>query len=114
MSDFRIHGRILLPASEQAREGVAIVGLDDVTVIDSLSRRIAEQVIDPLPSRATEIRFSLQVPASLVLDAASYSLAAEIRTSSRKSLSPGDYLSTVSHPWSPGDDAEHLIQVQRI
>jgi hypothetical protein len=113
MKDIRIRGVIILPQQETFADATAIVGLDDVTMIDAPSRRIAETTIAHVHGAWKRIPFELTArfdPSA----AASYVLAAEIRVGPRDAPGLADYLSTIACPWSPADVDQKTIFVQRI
>jgi len=92
-------------------DAVLIVGLHDVSYVDRPSRTLAERAYR-LSGPYSDIQFSLCLPESLP-SAAAYALRAEIRCKDPKQLSRADYVSTIAHPWSPGDTHPALL-VRRI
>jgi len=114
LAEVTIRGMITLPSPQRFDRAVAIVGLDDVTLVDADSTRIAEAVIDPVDGMHARIPFVLTVDASALRASSSYVLAAEIRTTRKDALSRGDFLSTAAHPWSAASHREATIAVQRI
>ena len=105
-------GVVRLDRADKLDGAVLIVALHDVTYVDAPSRVVAERSYDALSGIHSEIPFSLDLPADLS-SRASYALKAEIRRSDRDELTPGDYLSTVAHPWTPGE-TRAVILVRRI
>ena len=87
MSKIIIRGWIQLPSPQSFDGAVAVVGLDDVTLIDALSRRVAETVIAGISGRQGRIPFSLDVHRDFQASD-SYVLAAEIRCSGEQKLRP--------------------------
>lgn len=109
---FTIKGSIALPSARLFEDAVAIVGLDDVSRIDLPSVRVAEMVI---PVRGSQHRILFRLTAedsSLTGD--SFVLSAEIRTSEKNRLRPGDFLTTTAYPWRRDDSGEMLLQVRQI
>ena len=113
MGTFTIHGWIRLPSPQPFDDAVAIVGLDDVSRIDTRSVRIAETVIDPIRGLQERIPFCLVAEEGL-LTSDSYVLSAEIRRSGKRALSPGDFLTTAAFPWTVGDRNVKVIDVSQI
>lgn len=113
MKEIRIQGIISLARQEMFADATAIVGLDDVTMIDAPSRRIAETIIEHVSGLRDQIPFELTTrfePSA----SASYALAAEIRLGPRDAPGLADYVSTIACPWAPTDVAPKTILVQRI
>jgi hypothetical protein len=107
---FSINGWIRLPAPQLLDGATAIVGIDDVSMIDARSVRVAETVIAPVSGTLDRIPFSLAVPESLPRSA-SYRLSAEIRRSRPEALSRGDFLTTTAVPWTEGKLEGHVVDV---
>ena len=91
---------------------VAVVGLDDVGMIDAPSVRVAETTIDVVDGGgADSVRFSVD---EQLLSSNSYVLAAEVRRSSKSRLIRGDFLTTVAFPWTPHHCGEQVLDVVKI
>ena len=60
MRKVSIRGWIALPSPQWFDGATAIVGLDDVTLIDALSKRVAETVIEGISGQQDRIPFSLE------------------------------------------------------
>ena len=86
--------------SSIARWGDGNCGLDNVSMIDARSVRIAETVIAPVSGTLDRIPFSLTVTEP-VSKSASYTLSAEIRRSRPGALSRGDFLTTAQPSHGP-------------
>lgn len=114
LAEVTIRGVIALPSPRRFDRAVAIVDLEDVTLVDDYSKRIAEVVINPLDGVHDRIPFSLTVDAGDLSPASSYALTAEIRMTRSDELSRGDFLSTAAHPWPAASDREVTIMVQQI
>jgi uncharacterized lipoprotein YbaY len=99
MRKVSIRGWIQLPSPQRFDGATAIVGLDDVTLIDASSKRIAETVIEGISGRPDRIPFSLQAEWDFRARD-SYVLAAEVRRSGGDRLGPGDFVTTVAVPWT--------------
>lgn len=111
--DFRIRGVIRLAQREMFDDATAIVGLDDVTMIDAPSRRVAEKIIEHVRGLQTEIPFELTArfePSA----SASYVLSAEIRLGAGDPHGPADHVSTIACPWSPADVGRKTVPVRKI
>ena len=102
-----------LPSTQVFDGATAIVGLDDVTLIDALSTRIAETVIEGISGRQDRIPFSLEVQWDFRARD-SYVLAAEIRRSGGDRLAPGDFLTTVAVPWTVDQTEGNSVPVTRV
>jgi uncharacterized lipoprotein YbaY len=105
-----------LPALENFPEGaVAVVGLDDVTQIDAPSNRIAETMVSSISGPRDRIPFTLTVEERSI-DRGSYVLSAEVRRDGTSGLRPGDFLSTVAHPWRTreSESSDQIVRVSRI
>jgi uncharacterized lipoprotein YbaY len=113
MSDITIRGWIQLPFRQLLDSAVAIVGLDDVTQIDSPSKRVAETAIEQISGWQDRIPFSLEAHWDFQARN-SYVLAAEIRCSGEKRLRPGDFLTTVAVPWTVNETDGNVVPVNRI
>jgi uncharacterized lipoprotein YbaY len=113
MSRTIIRGWIQLPSPQSFDGAVAIVGLDDVTQIDAPSKRLAETAIQPIKGSVDRIPFRLEAEGELPTRN-SYVLAAEIRCSGEGRIRPGDFLTTVAVPWTPGSAGDHAVEVKRI
>lgn len=113
MSKTTISGSIRLPARQSFTNAVAIVGLDDVTLVDAPSRRIAETVIEPVDGSLERIPFRLETQATFPAGKA-YVLSAEIRRSGETRIGPGDFVTTVAVPWAPGAAGDTDVPVSRI
>ena len=113
MATFTITGSIRLPSAQLLDRATAIVGLDDVSMIDARSVRIAETVIAPVSGTLDRIPFSLTVTEP-VSKSASYTLSAEIRRSKPGALSRGDFLTTAAFPWTEGKVEGNVIEVRQI
>jgi uncharacterized lipoprotein YbaY len=113
MGKITLRGWIQLPSTQVFEGAVAIVGLDDVTLIDAPSRRIAEAVIESVNGSLHRIPFRLEVEGSLST-LKRYVLTAEVRTSREERIHPGDFLTTVAVPWTPGDTGDNAVPVSRI
>jgi len=109
---FTITGSIALPSAQLFEDAVAIVGLDDVSRIDAPSVRVAEMII-PVRGRQHRIPFRLTAEESS-LTGDSFVLSAEIRSSEKSRLRPGDFLTTAAFPWRRDDTADMLLQVEKI
>jgi uncharacterized lipoprotein YbaY len=107
-----ITGIVRLEKPEQLDDAMLVVALHDVTYVDAPSRMVAQRIYDRVSGLLSEIPFCLTVPAT-ISGSASYLLKAEIRRSDRAALRSGDYLSTVAHPWSPGE-TDAVIVVRKI
>jgi uncharacterized lipoprotein YbaY len=112
MSKIAIRGWIELPSPQFFDGAIAIVGLDDVTLIDAPSQRLAQTVIEGIHGRQDRIPFSLEVNRNFQ-PSGSYVLAAEIRCSGENRLRPGDFLTTVAVPWSDATEG-NVVPVSRI
>ncbi|HEV7409515.1 MAG TPA: hypothetical protein VGO01_13605 [Bradyrhizobium sp.] len=113
MATFTITGSIRLPAPQLLDGATAIVGLDNVSMIDARSVRIAETIIAPITGTLDRIPFSLTVTEPLPRSA-SYTLSAEIRRSGAAALSRGDFLTTTAFPWTEGALEGNVIDVRQI
>jgi uncharacterized lipoprotein YbaY len=113
MRKVSIHGWIALPSAQWFDGATAIVGLDDVTLIDALSKRVAETVIEGISGRQDRIPFSLEAQWDFRARD-SYVLAAEIRRSGGDRLAPGDFLTTVAVPWTVDLTDGNSVPVTRI
>lgn len=105
-----------MPALENLPESaVAVVGLDDVTYIDTPSKRVAEATISSISGPRDRIAFSLTVDEASI-GPGSYVLAAEVRLDAKSTLQSGDYLSTAAHPWRAreSESSEQIVRVSRI
>jgi len=107
-----IRGLIRLPSLQRFEDAVAIVGLDDVSMIDAPSVRVAETRVEPIRGLCDRIPFCLTANETL-LTSDSYVLAAEIRRSGKEGLAKGDFLTTAAFPWVKGDD-DKVIDVEQI
>src|SRR5205085_8313170 len=87
MSEIIVRGWIELPGRELLDRAVAIVVLDDVTMIDSPAVRVAETVIEGISGWQDKIPFSLEVRGELSVRS-SYVLSAQIRQFGAKDLRP--------------------------
>jgi len=108
-----IRGFIRLPSPQQFNGAVAVVSLDDVSMIDAPSVRVAETTIDVIDGKHDRIPFRFTVDEQL-LSSDSYVLAAEVRRSSKFQLIPGDFLTTVAFPWTPHHGGEQVLDVVKI
>jgi len=113
MGTMALRGWIQLPSTQVFDGAMAIVGLDDVTLIDSPSRRKAETLIEPVNGSLVRIPFQLDVDESLS-PRNSYVLTAEVRKLRKDRIQSGDFLTTVAVPWSPGDRGEAVVPVSQI
>jgi uncharacterized lipoprotein YbaY len=113
MIKLTIRGSIQLPSPHRFSGAVAVVGLEDVTMADAPSRRIAETVIEPISGSCDRIPFSIMVEGDFPASK-SYVLAAQIRHSHNEGLRPGDFLTTVAVPWTVGKTDENVVPVRRI
>jgi len=113
MSEIIVRGWIELPGRELLDRAVAIVVLDDVTMIDSPAVRVAETVIEGISGWQDKIPFSLEVRGELSVRS-SYVLSAQIRQFGAKDLRPGDFLTTVAVPWAATETSGNLVPVSRI
>ncbi|WP_156435351.1 YbaY family lipoprotein [Bradyrhizobium lablabi] len=113
MRKISIHGWIELPSPQSFDGATATVGLDDVTLIDALSTRIAETVIEGISGRQDRIPFHLEARWDFRARD-SYVLAAEIRRSGRGRAGPGDFLTTVAVPWTVERTDGNSVPVTRI
>ena len=104
MRKVAIRGWIVLPSPQWFDGATAIVGLDDVTLIDALSTRIAETVIEGIQRAAGSHSVQPGSAVGFPGHRDSYVLAAEIRCSGRDRLAPGDFLTTVAVPWISRSD----------
>lgn len=110
----RITGTIRLERPEIFRDATAVVSLDDVTMLDALSSRIAETRIEHIRGRHAEIPFELDARFE-PSQRASYVLSAEIREGGAGALRAGDYLSQVACPWTPDDaGGGKVIPVRKV
>jgi uncharacterized lipoprotein YbaY len=108
-----IRGRIRLPARQRLDHATAIVGIDDVGLIDAPAVRVAEVVIEALDGEYDTIPFALPVDASRLASAACV-VSAEIRRSGRARRARGDFLTTTSYPLSPTERSDLVIDVEQI
>jgi len=106
-----LRGIVRVERPQEFAGAVLVVALHDVTYADAPSHVVAERIYR-VSGRRTEIPFCLPLPHAVPASAA-YSLKAEIRCTDPKTLSRGDYLSTVAHPWSPGQ-TQAVVVVQKI
>ena len=113
MAGITIRGWIELPAAQSLDGATAIVGLDDVTLIDAPSKRIAETVIAGIRGQHDRIPFSLEVDRDF-RTSDSYVLAAEIRRAGAATLRTGDFLSTVAVPWTVDRTNGVVVPVVRV
>jgi uncharacterized lipoprotein YbaY len=113
MRKISIRGWIELPSPQSFDGATAIVGLDDVTLIDALSTRIAETVIEGISGRQDRIPFHLEAQWDF-RSRDSYVLAAEIRGAGRDRPGPGDFLTTVTVPWTVDQTDGNSVPVTRI
>jgi|SRR6266545_483917 len=113
MSEITIRGWIELPSRLLFDGAVAVVGLDDVTQIDSRSKRVAETVIERICGWQDRIPFNLEARGDFQARN-SYVLAAEIRCAGKKHLGPGDFLTTVAVPWTVDKTDGNLVPITRI
>jgi uncharacterized lipoprotein YbaY len=114
MGAFVIRGWIRMPSPERFDGAVATIGLDDVTMIDAPSVRIAETSIAPVQGLRDRIPFELTVDDGGLQSSNSYILSAEIWRSGKRALSPGDFATTAAYPWRIGDAGEHILDVARV
>jgi uncharacterized lipoprotein YbaY len=114
MPDITIRGWIALPSTQRFDDAVAVVRLDDVTLVDAKSVRVAQTVIDSIKGERDRIPFTLHVDRDSLRRSSAYSLTAEVRVLRKDKLSDGDLLSTASYPWSVDQTDEAIIVVQRI
>jgi uncharacterized lipoprotein YbaY len=114
MGAFVIRGWIRLPSPEQLDGAVATIGLDDVTMLDASSVRVAETSIDPVHGLNDRIPFQLTVDESRLQSSNAYILSAAIWRSGKRALSPGDFATTAAYPWTVGDSQEHILDVTRV
>ena len=113
MREITIRGWIKLPSRQLFDNAIAVVGLDDVTQIDSSSKRVAETIIERICGWQDSIPFSLEAHWDFQ-SRNSYVLATEIRCSGEKGLRPGDFLTTVAVPWTVSETDGKLVPVSRI
>ncbi len=113
MRKVSIRGWIQLPSPQLFDGATAIVGLDDVTLIDARSTRIAETVIDGINGRQERIPFSLEAQWEFRARD-SYVLAAEIRRSGGDRLAVGDFATTVAVPWTVDRTDGNAVPVTRV
>jgi len=113
MRKVSIRGWIVLPLPQWFDGATAIVGLDDVTLIDALSTRIAQTVIEGISGRQDRIPFSLEAQWDF-RGRDSYVLAAEIRRSGGDRLAPSDFLTTVAVPWTVDRTEGNSVPVTRV
>lgn len=113
MIKLTIHGAIQLPSPHRFAGAVAVVGLDDVTMMDAPSRRVAETVIEPITGSRDRIPFFIVAEGDFPAGN-SYVLAAQIRHSKEQGLRPGDFLTTVAVPWTIDDTGDNVVPVRRI
>jgi uncharacterized lipoprotein YbaY len=107
-----IKGIVRLAAPDVFEDATVIIGLDDVSLIDAPSRRIAERTIEHVRGPRAEIPFRLEVPSGLSRSS-DYVLSAEIHRSG-EALAAGDYLSVAACPWRPGETEDQVIPVRKI
>ena len=108
-----IRGFIRLPSPQQFNGAIAVVGLDDVSMIDAPAVRVAAATIGAIRGTCDRIAFRFTVEERR-LTARSYVLAAEVRRSPAGRLSPGDFLTTAAFPWTPDDRGEQVLDVVQI
>lgn len=113
MRKVSIRGWIQLPSPQRFDGATAIVGLDDVTLIDARSQRIAETVISGIGGQQDRIPFSLEAQWEFRARG-SYVLAAEIRRSGGDRLAAGDFVTTVAVPWTVERTDNNAVPVTRI
>lgn len=113
MRKISIRGWIELPSPQSFDGATAIVGLDDVTLIDALSTRIAATVIKGISGQQDRIPFHLEAQWDF-RSRDSYVLAAEIRGAGRDRPGPGDFLTTVAVPWTVDQTDGISVPVTRI
>lgn len=113
MRKISIRGWIELPSPQSFDGATAIVGLDDVTLIDALSTRIAATVIKGISGQQDRIPFHLEAQWDF-RSRDSYVLAAEIRGAGRDRPGPGDFLTTVAVPWTVDQTDGNTVPVTRI
>jgi uncharacterized lipoprotein YbaY len=113
MRKISIRGWIELPSPQSFDDATAIVGLDDVTLIDAVSTRIAETVIEGISGRHDRIPFHLEAQWDF-RSRDSYVLAAEVRRSGRDRPGPRDFLTTVAVPWTVDRTDGNSVPVTRI
>lgn len=113
MRKISIRGWIELPSPQSFDGATAIVGLDDVTLIDALSTRIAATVIKGISGQQDRIPFHLEAQWDF-RSRDSYVLAAEIRGAGRDRPGPGDFLTTVAVPWTVDQTDGNSVPVTRI
>jgi hypothetical protein len=109
----RIQGIISLNEHEVFDDATATVGLDDVTLVDRPSKRVAEVTIEHVHGRIHQIPFVLDWKADLE-PGAMYVLTAVIRREARTGVAVGDYINTVALPWSTELLGDHIIPVKKI
>jgi uncharacterized lipoprotein YbaY len=113
MGTFTIRGWITLGSTQWFDDAVAIVGLNDVSRIDSPSVRVVETIIAPIRGLQQRIAFCLMCEEA-TLTGDSFVLSAEIRRSDKTRLERGDFLTTAAFPWHRGDRDAPLLEVHQI
>jgi len=109
-----VEGDVVLEEPTRLANAAMRVVLEDVSMLDAPARAVAlsERTVS---GRAVKmLPFRLEV-ARVPPAHRRYALTAEIRAGGHARLEPGDFLSTVAVPWSPGAPRSWLrIPVQRI
>lgn len=112
-----VHGEILLPAEGVPdRAASVVVQVEDVSRADAPSQVIAERRLDGVLLRAGEVLpFEIEVPASLIDERRSYSVAAHLGVSLSDHVEVGDLITTQSHPvLTQGHSDQARIAVRRV
>lgn len=112
-----VHGEILLPLEGvPERAATVVVQVEDVSRADAPSRVIAERRLDQVLLRAGEVlAFEIEVPAELIDERRSYSVAAHLGVSLTDHVEVGDLITTQSHPVLTRGYSDHArISVRRV
>ncbi|HEV2766251.1 MAG TPA: YbaY family lipoprotein [Acidimicrobiales bacterium] len=93
-----------------------VVHVEDVSRADAPSQVVAERRLDGVLLRAGQVLpFEIEVPASLIDERRSYSVAAHLGVSLTDQVEVGDLITTQSHPVLTRGHSDHArIAVRRV
>lgn len=112
-----VTGEIIFGEEAKTNSGVTIyIRLEDISIADTASKLIAEQVLSNVSFQAGHrIKFLINLHGKALNERASYSLRVHVDVDGDGQISRGDYISMVSYPVLTFGYPNHAtIQVREV
>jgi uncharacterized lipoprotein YbaY len=111
-----LRGKIVFPPGDRPAEAERVVAsIEDVSHADApaelIARHVQEKVTVPQDEKAS-LLFAIGYPAS-VDPRSRYAVRVHVDVTGTETVTPGDFVSTVSYPVSP-EPGEVTVRVQRV